>query len=848
VGGLSRGLNGHPTISGIGDGPKWPFIDFQALISEHIEPAEMRDSQLVASASSAAVHTPASASSAAANAHDHHGKGKHPKPNGFVHLGKSKGVLDKERDLLKDHNGATPIHHVPEEGGKHHESTTHHGDEHHHVHEFMALLFLFVALILGAATLHLLTLYAPSVPYTAVLLIEGILLGMCHEFSDHNLGKLSVSINMWINIHPHLLLFSFLPALLFGDCMGTNWHTFKRCLPQILILAGPGVLMGSVATGWFAHTFLPYGFSWNVSLAFGAILAATDPVAVVALLNSVGASKKLTMVIAGESLFNDGTAIVVFTLFFNMAQGTVYGFGDICLFVLRMAFLAPIIGIAFGLGLVYWNQKAGNGADHNYPMIQVSISICVAYLCFYTAEDIIHSSGVLAVVSCGITFAAMAWPSVVSAESMGHVWHTIEHVGNTLLFVLTGVLMSHIMFGPLHREHLGFSDFMWLGILYLVVVALRFTMIGILYPAIANIGYKLDWRDCVVMSWGGLRGAVGLAMAVSMDASTSIDPVQGSKVLFMVGGVAVLTLLVNGMTSAFVLQSLGMTKTPETKKLIAAGMQQKIQEKALQTLRERRAEFAQASEETVKRLLHVLNDHHSQQLHESKAKLRERSQEEKLQYMRETYYNTLRATYWELVAKGVLTKHNGMTNMLLASIDVAQDNVNAPLHDWEHVEQSINKMLAGSSKFKGMMESLDKILPDSIDIDNKLASAGIMKDQQHMYMFLTCFEQAHLITQSKVRAVLGDNMPAEAALVKQLIGESNKELETARLKEEYAGSNSKVKQSVQTIQLANLVIEEVRAYVEKSVEEGVIDSKEAHDVMHHLEHDQRHLWKSASPQ
>merc|ERR1712159_543769 len=101
----------------------------------------------------------------------------------------------------------------------------------------MCLLFLFFALVMGAATLHILTLYAPSVPYTAVLLVEGMLLGLLHEMTDHKLGKLSVSINMWINIHPHLLLFTFLPALLFGDCMCTNWHTFKRCLGQILTLA-----------------------------------------------------------------------------------------------------------------------------------------------------------------------------------------------------------------------------------------------------------------------------------------------------------------------------------------------------------------------------------------------------------------------------------------------------------------------------------------------------------------------------------------------------------------------------------------------------------------------------------
>jgi len=667
-----------------------------------------------------------------------------------------------------------------------------------------------------------------------------------HEFTNHNLGKMSVSINMWINIHPHLLLFSFLPALLFGDCMGTNWHTFKRCLPQILTLACPGVLMGSLATAYFAKTFLPYGWDWNVCLAFGAILAATDPVAVVSLLNSVGASKKLTMVIAGESLFNDGTAIVVFTLFFNMAQGTVYGTLDLVIFVLRMAFFSPVLGIVFGLGLVYWNHRSGNGADHNYPMIQVSISICVAYLCFFTAEDIFHSSGVLAVVSCGITFAAMAWPSVVNAESMEQVWHTIEHVGNTLLFVLTGVLMSHIMFGPVHREHLEIMDFVWLLIMYLVVVALRFLMIFMLYPAIANMGYKLDWKDCIVMSWGGLRGAVGLAMAVSMDASTSIDPVTGSKILFFVGGVAVLTLLVNGLTSGFILNKLGMTATPETKKLIAASMHMKIQAQANETLKAKRNGFPQASEEQVRQYCHVLNDHHSQELNESKSKLARQSETEKLIYMRETYYNTLRATYWELVARGTLSKNHGMTTMLLASIDVAQDDCETELHDWEHVEASVDRMLSRTGHFKNVMQCLDSCLPDDVEFDNKMQSAGIFKDQQHTYMFLTCFVQAHEQTQEKVQSIYGDTMVEEAELIKQIMQESKQQVTKAQAKEEYTQSTAQVKQSVQTIQLANVVLQESRKYVERSVEEGVIDSQEAHHVLHHLDVDSRALWKVAS--
>ena len=123
---------------------------------------------------------------------------------------------------------------------------------------------------------------------------------------------------MWINIDPHLLLYTFLPALLFGDAMAIDTHLLTRKLKEILILASVGVIIGTVLTASVTKYILPYDFSWILCLLMGSILAATDPVAVVGLLKELGAPPTLTMVIAGESMFNDGTAIVVFNLFLSL--------------------------------------------------------------------------------------------------------------------------------------------------------------------------------------------------------------------------------------------------------------------------------------------------------------------------------------------------------------------------------------------------------------------------------------------------------------------------------------------------------------------------------------------------
>ena len=116
---------------------------------------------------------------------------------------------------------------------------------------------------------------------------------------------------MWLTIDPHLLLYAFLPALLFGDTMGLNIHVSSKSLPTCLLLAGPGVLFGTFATGVFAKLLFS-DWSFCLCLTFGAIMAATDPVAVVALLKELGAPKTLGTLIEGESLMNDGSAVVLF--------------------------------------------------------------------------------------------------------------------------------------------------------------------------------------------------------------------------------------------------------------------------------------------------------------------------------------------------------------------------------------------------------------------------------------------------------------------------------------------------------------------------------------------------------
>merc|ERR1740138_1302534 len=176
--------------------------------------------------------------------------------------------------------------------------------------------------------------------------MEGLIIAVIQAIKRHY-GKVVWSsfdkaVALWATADPHLILFIFLPPLVFGEAMSLNVSLVKACFKQCMLLAGPGVLIGTFLTGVAGKFVLPYGWDWNTCLLFGSILSATDPVAVVAIFNSLGVSPRLTMLISGESLFNDGTAYVVFQLMMDVCQGVQPTISQVVAFFLRMTTLGPL--------------------------------------------------------------------------------------------------------------------------------------------------------------------------------------------------------------------------------------------------------------------------------------------------------------------------------------------------------------------------------------------------------------------------------------------------------------------------------------------------------------------------
>jgi NhaP-type Na+/H+ or K+/H+ antiporter len=267
-----------------------------------------------------------------------------------------------------------------------------------------AVLMAWFVQAIGVLVFFILTRYIHALPYTAVLFILGVIMGVGSAKAGFD-DQLTKSVGIWTGIDHEVLFAVFLPGLLFKDAFEINFHLFTASFFQLLILAFPMVLAGTMLTACVGLYIFPYGWSFRLALTFGSILAATDPVAVSALLNEVGAPPRLKMVISGEALLNDGSAVVFYTVFsglflaeLDIGLGDESTVGEAFTTFFRMALGGTSVGIAYAIALVFILYKLDRRLEQEETVLQVAATVTVAYLSFYTSEIVCKMSGVIAVV------------------------------------------------------------------------------------------------------------------------------------------------------------------------------------------------------------------------------------------------------------------------------------------------------------------------------------------------------------------------------------------------------------------------------------------------------------------
>ncbi|MDW6002475.1 cation:proton antiporter domain-containing protein [Vibrio mangrovi] len=443
----------------------------------------------------------------------------------------------------------------------------------------LILIFVILSLLAGAFIKSLAKVL--RFPYSVILLLIGLLVGLLSrtDFALLSYPQLNQSLMTLSEINPHLILLLFLPTLIFESAFGMETHLFKRMFSQIALLAVPGMLLASALTAVLAHYSFPWNWSWTVCFLFGALISATDPVAVVSLLKEVSSRKRLETLIEGESLLNDGTAIVLFTLFYGML--TLSGHTDTGLLAVSSQFLIVVllgfaVGVAVGSVILFWISRL-----FNQPLVEITLTISAAYIAYFIAENLFHVSGVVAVVALGLMLASFGRTRISPeiADFLHHFWHMMAHIANTIIFVLVGIIIAT-------RIRLDVPDW-WISllVLYLGIQSTRALAIAALMPLLKRIGIGINREKAIVLVWGGLRGAVSLALALIISQDTFIDPELGDQILFLTAGVVVLTIVINSTTMNWILSQLGLDRLPPAKQASLDKAKYTIKQQMLEELR-----------------------------------------------------------------------------------------------------------------------------------------------------------------------------------------------------------------------------------------------------------------------
>nr|QOI16611.1 Na+/H+ antiporter [Zea mays] len=674
-----------------------------------------------------------------------------------------------------------------------------------------AVLFVGVSLVLGIASRHLLR--GTRVPYTGALLVLGVALGSLEYGTQHGLGKLGAGIRIWANINPDLLLAVFLPALLFESSFSMEVHQIKRCMAQMVLLAGPGVLISTVLLGAAVKLTFPYNWSWKTSLLLGGLLSATDPVAVVALLKELGASKKLSTIIEGESLMNDGTAIVAYQLFYRMVLGRTFDAGSIIKFLSEVSLGAVALGLAFGIVSILWL-----GFIFNDTIIEIALTLAVSYIAFFTAQDSLEVSGVLTVMTLGMFYAAFAKTAFKgeSQQSLHHFWEMVAYIANTLIFILSGVVIADgVLQNNGHFERHG-SSWGFLLLLYVFVQISRVIVVGVLYPMLRHFGYGLDLKEAMILVWSGLRGAVALSLSLSVKRTSDsvqpyLKPEVGTMFVFFTGGIVFLTLIFNGSTTQFLLHILGMDKLLPTKLRILKYTRYEMLKKALEAFGELRddEELGPADWVTVKKYITCLNDLDYEPEHPHDVGDEDDCMHiMNLTDIRVRLLNGVQAAYWGMLEEGRITQVTA--NILMRSVDEAMDLVSGQtLCDWKGLKSNV--------QFPNYYRFLQRSR-----LPRKLVTYFTVERLESGCYICAAFLRAHRIARRQLHDFLGDSEVART-----VIDESNAEGEEARkFLEDVRVTFPQVLRVLKTRQVTYSVLTHLSEYIQNLQKTGLLEEKE----------------------
>lgn len=404
----------------------------------------------------------------------------------------------------------------------------------------LVLLLLFIAVVAGIFFKRIKT------PYTIGLFLIGVIITIF-------LNKMAGSGHPFdFVLSPEVILFLFLPPLVFEAAFHINKRLMMKMFVPIIILAIPGLIISTLIIGYIIGYVTPVPLIY--AMLFGALISATDPVSVIGLFRNMGAPQKLTTILEGESLFNDACAIVTFSFVLGIISADTF----------------EISAIVYGAEGILWSFSGGIltgivagaligsliGFSRSNTILSSIISMLVAYTSYLLADMFFHASGIIAVLTAGLIvgWISSIWLKKDERYELSEFQNFSAYLTNSLIFLLMGITTANILG--------GYQPDTELFILVSAAIIAVFVSRAFLVYTISNAINLFKGRSYIPLNyqhallWGGLRGAVALALALSIGD----DMPFRDEIVIMAVAVVIFTIIIDGITTKPFTKQLGLDR------------------------------------------------------------------------------------------------------------------------------------------------------------------------------------------------------------------------------------------------------------------------------------------------
>nr|XP_032523998.1 sodium/hydrogen exchanger 10-like isoform X1 [Danaus plexippus plexippus] len=415
----------------------------------------------------------------------------------------------------------------------------------------LGFLFIFSTMLTGVVIRSIMLYTGLCVPYRVIMFSIGGVVGFCANKYPNFKPFVQVC---YMDVD--LLLLSYLPGMVFHTSYSVDSHSFWRSFPQILLVGVPGALLTALMVAFMAYYLIESSWNFATAFLFGVISSPIHPIDVVKQLKEMSKGKYVSVLLCGEGLIGDATAIIEFTAVFGYLSLALTSASHISLMLLRFAGGGLLLGIVMGkitatlLSLTYYDV-----------LCVVTVTMAGAYLTYYIGEKFFYVSGLLGTVINGVLVSQSK--STVAGEVeqvVAHFWNILSYVANSLVFTIVGVVIFEKVSYVISVRQVAM-----IFVTYTTVYFARLIVYTSMTPILRHIGYGISWQHSLACVWGGLRGPLSLCLALIVLQTPAVAD-AGEIFIIQTAGLVILSLMINATSMKRVLKILGLAEISLAKK------------------------------------------------------------------------------------------------------------------------------------------------------------------------------------------------------------------------------------------------------------------------------------------